>query len=324
MILDKKYFDGVSSSPKTYYDLFLDYIEAYMKYLDYQFVLCNVRCFSNVTKNYNKPFAIEMLDIKDRAIDNDFLLSKYSVVGYDEAVLDGNKSTQAIKVAAADTGRSDCKRLFGNMFSETCYFFSTDQRTAREVKEEREVLSSFIHVDGYKIITFRHLIKFLISILEKVINLFYGLLKIVLLIIDFVFNLTFKIFRSSKRFDLKTKLEKKKNPYKIILRILKKQRDHIFSKSFIVYHTRIYYSERDVDNLAGNSSTTRTHEPYNFFFPIRYSFGSGDTHYFKFLYDILKNKSKYSLAEVEELVSSLSKEEKEAAAEKILKKRESW
>lgn len=297
MYVDKPYSDGLSTVPL--YDKFKDYVEATMALLSNQYVMSNVRCYNHITKNYSLPYDSRYLDIKDNPIN--FPMRRYSVMINDDYLLQKKLSTEHQQVASADAGAKEFMRLSRQAGKGTMFFLGNAQKVNRGVKEERELSTSIPQIERCDVVGdfpfFQQIFNYLISF------------------INWLMLVRSKFIFPKKR---ETYLGGFNNFKKLRYRIFKLNK-FFFSHSFVAYKMRLYFNSEDLGK--NNTSTSEYFIPKIFIMPIKYCFGSGDTHYFSFIYDVLRARTQYRFSNLEEMTSSLGPNEQLELFDEIVKKR---
>lgn len=273
-----------SNNLELSYFNYLDYqdkIDLLKKYLNYflhinrtDHVYSSSRVYNHITSSYALKFKNEWLQLKNN---NDFPLDEFSIILEDEKLLeDSNIGHQ--KKLNEDTGSDVFYRLFGHLFRESSYYFTTLQNANRWLKLEREIAQSHIYIWRSTVVGNYPKIHFLLNVYEGFINIIYSALK--------------KFYKNDRYFNKNNWF--KERFYKIL-----QLRKKLFSKSFVFYETTIYH---DIE-LVGKEIKEDTNQAYNFSFvlPVPYVFGVGDTHEFHLLYDYLQNRSTSKRKDLEEM-----------------------
>lgn len=297
MYIDKEYDDGLKKV--SLHENFKDYIEATIALLSNQFIMSNVRCYNHITKNYSLPYDPAYLEIKDNA--EQFPMRRYSVMINDDYLLGKKLSTEHMQIAKEDAGAKEFLRLCRQIGKGTMFFLGNAQKISRGVKEERELSTSIPLIERCDVVGdfpfFQQCINYLIRFL------------------NWLMSIRSKFMRKSKQEAYLGGYNRfKKLRYKLF-RLNKK----MFSSSFVAYKMRLYFNSEDVGK--NNSSTSEYFIPQVFIIPIKYCFGSGDTHFFSFIYDVLRARSHYRFCDLEEMTSSLLSNEQQEVFEDIVKKR---
>ena len=269
--LDSMYYDN-HLKVINYYQLLEKYIYAYFRQLDNNYVMSNVEKFSFITQNNSKLFKNEYMKIVDN---QQTPIVRYMTIFDDEKLLT-EKTSNNIKSNFSNDGTSIYLRLLGQLGKEKIFYTTTAQNALRWVKSEREIATSIIYINSKQIIgdlpTFsRHLKKKKARNMKKMIR--YA-------------KSHFKDPESYQDYLLKD------NVFKIKNMELKDKLNKIFSESYIKYSCSIY---RKIDDIGKSTKEANGAINFDFVFPIRWCFGSVDSHYFSFIQDYLEgyHKSNY-------------------------------
>lgn len=298
MYVDKKYHDGLKDHDIN--SMFLDYIEATFALLSNQFVLSNVRCYNHITQNYSLPYDQEYLEIKDNAR---FPLRRYSVMINDDYLLGRKLSSEHALVAKEDAGVKEFLRLSRQIGKGTMFFLGNAQKVSRGVKEERELSTSIPQIERCDVVGDFPFFQDVNNLLIKV--------------IDYLMKFRSYFMKKKKRGAYLNGPNRFKKLRYRVFKINKK----LFGSSYVAYNMRLYRNSEDVGK--NNTSTSEYFIPQTFIMPIKYCFGSGDTHFFSFIYDVLRAKTQYRFVDLEEMTKSLSPDEQEEAFNEIIRKRRS-
>lgn len=144
--VEGKYMD-TKLYPSSLVSLLRDYIDAYMALARHDYVYCSNRGFYCwATSSWAMPYDPGMIDVKDRHLDRDYSLLRYSTVFEDEKVLSGKVSTNFQGVAKEDGGGDTFFRLIRHFGKGTIHYISTSQDFGRVVKSERELATGIFYI----------------------------------------------------------------------------------------------------------------------------------------------------------------------------------
>lgn len=265
------YSDGISK--KSYYYLIKEYLTCLWHLR--RGILCysNVKIYNHVTGRYSEYFESDSMRLKRwEGLKKPFNLSEFSVVMYDESLLD-NSNVNAIKKLNEDSGSDIFFRLYGQLFREHSYFLTTAQKASRLFKSDRELFTTFIDVKGCRVVYNQ-------PSLMKLLGFFQALN-------DFnfkIFSLFLRIFKSETRYSNKNNLFKK------IDRFLLRKREKITASSFLRYDVAVYYDSDDVGKVVDLMDSEKESFVASLLLPLRYCYGVYDTFYFhKVLTYIVEN-----------------------------------
>ena len=139
---------NTSLYPVSKVSLFRDYIEAYLASIRNNYVYANRRGFYCwPTNNWAINYLPSMIDVKDRYLDHDYSLLRYSVIFEDEKVLSGKVSTSYRQVADQEGGADTFLRLIRHFGKGTMHYISTSQDFERVVKSERELATGIFQIE---------------------------------------------------------------------------------------------------------------------------------------------------------------------------------
>lgn len=285
VFIDKTYYNYLKETP--YVALLEKYIYAYFRKLDNNFVMSNIGKYSYVTNTMAKPYSDNVIRLKEVVESNNLKVtnSKYSILRYssileDEKLL-GDKNNINIQSNFNDDGSSMFLRLIGQLGNETIYYTTTAQNALRWCKSEREIATSIIYINNREVIGN---LPFIVNFIKK---------------------------RQSKNNKRMHKYANKhfKDPVELNNYLLnnntfkqknlkyKNKLNKIFSESYLKYGCVIY---RKIDDIGKSLSEATGAINFDFVFPVKWCFGSIDTHYFSFLQDYLegyKSSAYYDLNE---------------------------
>ena len=108
----------------------------------------------------------------------------------------------------------------------------------------------------------------------------------------------------------------KDNVFKIKNMELKDKLNKIFSESYIKYTCSIY---RKIDDIGKTTKEANGAINFDFVFPIRWCFGSIDSHYFSFIQDYLEGYKKSSYYDLSDDAISPGKEQAKVILSKPIK-----
>lgn len=319
---DKEYDNHLKIMP--YLQLLNDYIYAYFRLLDNNFVLSNIDCYSHITGNYNFRFDPKFMKIKELVISNDnkvtktnYPIMRYTTIFEDEKLL-GDKTNIKFTTDNSDDGSPVFLRLLGQLGKETIYYNTTAQNALRILKTERELATSIIYINGH----------------------------------DVIGNLPFKSWLLKKRIARNNKKMMKyarkhykhdEEGYENFLKSdskfkqkhmkYKDELNAIFAEAYLSYHCVIY---RRVDDIGKTLNESHGAMKYDMVFPVAWCFGSIDSHYYSFIQDYLEgygrspyyeleketNSSISEFAKAKEFLKQKKKEEKPKVTDKEDKKTE--
>ena len=281
-------------------DMINDYIMAYIRLKDFNFVLSNIKIFNRITNNYNLHYDNEFIQLKKQYQKHSFYLNNYLIIFEDERSLNNYLASEYREVAKEDTGTKEFLRLARNAFKETLYYVATNQNTGRNVKEERELGTSYIHMEYMEVIgnhpTLTKIIGFNKLINNKIMNIF-------------------AFFHFKKKNDYLNKYNRFKSINYFYLKLVAK----LFAKSYLKYSAKVYFDEKDIEKE--NTDNKLYYIPFDFVFPTSECFGTLDTHFYSFLVDILRNNAEYCFYNLEEVNAILDLSLKERIANNILQRK---
>ena len=263
------YYDGIKEH--TYEDLFKDYIEAYLALKRNNFVFCNIKFDSVVTGN--RAFELKGSDfkIKDRFLEKDYRLRRYSIFFYDEATLDTDKiNLNWQKTGQEDSGTIEHLRLFRHYYKGKSYYFTTLQNPGRLVKAERELFNSIIMIKDKEDLEQFKRIKHIIKVANWC-------------------NETAHNFKLKLRGFFHVRYNaNKRSLYKNIKRLLLVAKDRLDSKDYLRYYVDIYDTAKEADNGSRNAYSTKL------ILPKKWCYGPIDTYEYAYQYDAAVAESKVS------------------------------
>lgn len=274
------YDDGIN---KNYFDkLFFNYIRAYYRLLDYNFVMSNISIESRLTENFNKVLKKSYLKIKN----GECPIEKYNVLLYDESTLDEN-NIHTQEIVAADDGQTEFLRLIRHFGEETIFLLLTAQVMNRDVLQWRELANSEVKIIGRSIKRNFVTKSFIYNIQSKLLSREKRMYRNLFVNDRYTFENTYNKFKK-REFELMRKI------------------DRVNARAYLKYHVVI--------KLKGKG------EAYEdvLLLPINWCYGTTDTHHFKFIFDYIKMEQKLSYYDLK-VAEDLTWEEKVAVAKELLK-----
>lgn len=288
--------------PSSKVSLLRDYIDARLALFrnDYVYFL-NRGFYCWPTESWAMGYDPSMIDIKDRHLDRDYSMLRYSVIFEDEKVLSGKVSTSSAKVASEDGGGDTFFRLIRHLGRSTLHYISTSQDFGRVVKSERELATGIYYIRKRRElmpVSFRSIgARFLLDLVRRWQACILDLASCV------SSYLSFRSYRLMKCFSDSPKFSEWKDSYvrhsadpslrlsrfrKAIAR-LDDAVDREFADGFVSYTGTYYTSAGDVgrtrDQAVGRVSDV------DFVFPLAWCYGSVDTYVFSIVHDYLVNES---------------------------------
>lgn len=145
--LNNKYYDN-KLWPYSYTSLIKDYIDAYIAILRNNYVyFVRRKYYSWPSNSWSMNYDPTMIDVKDRYIDHDYKIQRYTTIFEDEKVLSGKDSMSSSQVASEDGGADTFIRLIRHFGKGSIHYISTSQDFERIVKVERELATSIIYIE---------------------------------------------------------------------------------------------------------------------------------------------------------------------------------
>lgn len=156
------YFDdGLKKTPRRLY--MFDYVEAYIAFKTKKYVKSNIPFTDQIFRQKAEPFDIfdfSILDLIPKNLEdfNELLkdkrkykLSRYTVYFIDDiSIYPEINSLNFQKFKGAESGFSAAWRLFGQLMKESGYIVFNSQCLTRVVKESREIVQTFLHIESKK------------------------------------------------------------------------------------------------------------------------------------------------------------------------------
>ena len=288
------YDDHISKRPKR--GLLEDYIEDQIALINQDITWSNVYFHNRVTGKDSKRFEDGDFDLKDIYKNGNYVLQRNSVYLIDEETLGDRQAQNFAKLNKEDKGRDILYRIFGQMMKEKSYIVTTAQKSSRIYKNLRELYNSFIEIQNFKV---KGQLNYAISLVQIVESWSY---KLSLLRRKFIFNKAKKALYD-ERF----------NWGKARQRALDDIINYFDSGNYMVVNANVCHREDFVGKEADGNRVVN----FDFVFPIRYVFGVYDTHYFKFIHEVLM---KNGTSKRGRIARSLDEKDKEVEAETILSK----
>lgn len=275
---DASFDDHVSDIPKI--SLLESYIKAYVALLRNNYVMCNYKLYSRITKRYNYTLEPNAFDIKEEATRKKFFLPPYLIIVDDEKALSDFKNTETPK-DLDKKGTDIIMRLFRQLQRETTYYISSTQNTSRIALIIRELANTYVQIQSLSIIGDQNHLANIYR--KKEAKIFNKMLKFA--------RKHFKDDKKQEEFLLSNNEFKSK-----IFAIYDKQRE-LFSAGFLSYHVKIaskldLLKEKDCRELK-------------LVFPLTWCFGVYNTceysEFNDFLMTLSNIKSDHELKEISSL-----------------------
>ena len=265
-------------------ELLNDYIEAFdAMYVRANFVYSKTRFYSPLMKKLNMYFDIKQMRINEAFNSNKFDLGRYSILIHDEASDDKSASEwqEFIK-----SGSKTFINKIRHIFKETTHLITIKQDATDEVKKERQLIHTSIHLyKPLKIINKKLMLRKVVKIINDFPFMFYRFFKIR---IPFVFSFIKYLIKNRMILSYKTY-------YKEFGKNVTRLREHnktmfYFDKFFdslncICFYARVYDNADDV-----GSKNSDLYEEIKIISPIKYAF-TYPKFEFDHIYDELKAAS---------------------------------
>lgn len=287
---DGVYYDHVQHTPK--YSLLKDYITAKCALMRNQYIGANFSVFNRITGNFNFEYSYSMLDIKEEEVQKNYILPKYSVIMFDEALLSLYKNTTSNSIAG-DTGQDTAERLIRHLGKELVRIYSSGQKIKRMLKLIRELGTCFILIREHEVV---------------------GQLKTLDSIYKFIEN------HYRNKLDNKPELYLTENKIKNKVSQIFDKRKKLFARSYLKYTLQIYYDEEDMGKEIEHCQAKS--EIKEFYFPLTWCWGTYNTTEFSYIDDFLSDLSNKSDIDLKVAKETLTDLEKKTKALEILKKNE--
>ena len=261
------YDDGVHFY--HYIELLRDYIDAFMAVLRNNYVyFLNSEFYNRVTKNYAMKLDHDSTSIRNRYVEKNYNLFRYTTIFEDEVLLMNGNNQNWQKVASEDPGNDVFLELIRHIGKGTMRYIAVAQDFNRFIKNRREFATNILDMYSIKIIKNSP-------------------------IQTWLYNSLFAIFRYIDRF-LKDSFSKKfyskhfngtKNIIRTILAKLKYKLDKLEGKDYIRYRGVMYFSHEDFRKENPRCGKV----PFTIYIPLLYAFGSLNTYEYSSVHDVLSN-----------------------------------
>lgn len=297
-------------------DLLRDYIDAQMALYRNNYVYFPRRRFySRITKSFAMDFTPDRMDIKDRLINKDYSLQKYTVIFEDEKTLSSN-NIDDIEEKQKDGGKEKFLRLIRQMFKGTTHYICTAQDFDRDVKKDRELATSIFYIaerkEKHVVTPLRPFYSIIVRFCDDLLLYYSSILN---QIQDFrntsYLNQYQKVLHKKVEDRVKNASEKEPSYWfkkvaiynkiaKVFVDAKKKQSkvrhlrheinqrmNKTFAKDFIRYRGVLYYKADDVGKNPKDCDAVA----FDFTFPITFAYGSTDTYQYSVIQDYLMDQS---------------------------------
>lgn len=288
--------------PSSKVSLFRDYIEARLAIFrnDYVYFL-NRGFFCWPTSTWAMDYDPSMIDVKDRHLDRDYSMLRYSVVFEDEKVLSGKVSTSFAKVAGEDGGGDTFFRLIRHLGRLTLHYISTSQDFGRVVKSERELATGIYYIRKRRelnSVSFRSLgAQFLLDLVRRWQTCVLDLASCLSSYLSSRYYRLLNCFPDSPKFsEWKDSYVRYSSDPSLRSSRFRKVIAHLddvvareFADGFVSYTGTYYTSAGDVGR-ARDQAVGQVFD-LDFVFPLVWCYGSVDTYAFSIVHDYLVNES---------------------------------
>lgn len=301
-IKDRFHYAGLYPIP--YRTMVNDYVEAYVSMLRDNYVYFTMgKFYSWYSDAWAMKYFPEMIDIKDRYLESDYSIDRYTVMFEDEKTVSDKVSTNFTTVAKEDGGGDIFLRLLRQIGKGTIHYLSTAQDFERVVKQERELATGILYVSDRKEIelfsfveTFLYLVNMLIKGWSKLLEEYVTLIR------------ADRANRAMKKLELAGKFKllppekyrriiarkdvdfsKETSPIRSVLSRLDRHFQMVFASSFIRYRGNYYTTASDVGKEKENCIGSVLE--LDLCFPISFAYGSTDTFGFATINDFLISNS---------------------------------
>lgn len=290
--------------PVSMVSLLRDYIDAFVSVLRNNYVyFLNRGFYCWTTDSWAMPFDYSMIDIKDRHIDLDYSILRYTTIFEDEKVLSGKVSTNSRNVAKEDGGGDTFFRLIRHFGKGTIHYLSTSQDFGRVVKSERELATGIFYIRKRRelaCISFRYLFSsFLSDLLTRYQCLYFGFAQLLYSYRCSRAERLLSCFPEADSVHLR-RWEDEMERYSLdpsvlasrlrrLLGRLASWKNKDFADGFVSYRGTYYTCASDV----GKTKESAVGQVFDvdLVFPLCWCYGSVDTYSFSIVHDVLVNES---------------------------------
>ena len=284
--LSKQYENHIEK--KSYRDLLRKYVISFIRISDGNFIASKLTFHSRNTGKYARQYSPSYSAIKDCFNNKLWPLDHYMVIVNNETSLDGRDSHFATKLAHEDSGVPNFYKTIGHVFEETTFYIGDIQNIIELNSKDRKLSTSIVETKGIRIVggfpTILKIINFLKDVVRKL-EFVYGFLKHI------------KKKRKIRSIYIEHYM-KMPNRFKRINYFLLNIKNKMFSKHILLFDTRFYSRTDDIGKT--NTESNKYYDEFNCIFPLKYCWGTFDTHELKFIKDILMENSKVSLRDLED------------------------
>lgn len=289
-----------------YIKLLERYVEAYYSLLRNNYVYSPkvLPIFNRITHTWSMKYEGSNLKLKEAYDNQDFNITRYSIICFDEKGLDQDKkNTSTFANASVDDGFNEALKIFGNAGKELMYLITTNQEYSQYLKSERTLFVSNIEVCSNRVLPRFKILMILITYLKNIVNFIYFWAK-------------FFHFGSINR----NSYVNKKNIFKRALRRLALWQSDVYSKAIIRYDIKLYKDGSSIgkENAPGKEN----YEELSLYFPVTYAFGNIDSHIYSFIFDELMDESLIQYYSNDVNSQDLSPEEKIDLVNNLLNRKE--
>lgn len=251
-----------------------DYIDASISLLrnNYSYFL-NRQFYCRITQNYAMPLTYESISIKDRYINKNYNLYRYSVLFQDEMLLAGGSNLFWQSETKNDTGISDYLRLIRHIGKKNMYFIGTAQDFNRLPKSRRELFNSINEIYQHKEIKTNKVRYWFLETIESITNYIYILVQESL-------TAKYRIKYVGKRDKF----------FRKILNWVELRKKKLEARWFVCYDG-VHYSDPE-DYLKPVDKCLYQAFPFRIYFPLPYVYGCLNTFEYSSIHDVLSYESK--------------------------------
>ncbi len=289
----------------SYEALMNRYVVAFVRMADNNFTMSKFDYVSRISGLKARQFFPEYISIKNVYQNKKYSLEQYLVIVDDEKGFDDRDSHSHARLAKDADGTIDWFRLIGQLYQENLYYITNLQSVVELNAKDRRLATSIPDTSGV-----------------RVAGGFPFFIACIRLSMDFVEKLEESYSKIRYRDPLvRENYLLNPNRFKSIIFRLLNAKNKLFSKYYLIYDSRFYDFADDVGKR--NTEASQYYDQFNCVFPLRWCWGTYDTHEMKFIHEVLLRSSSISLKDVEDFTSESSRNEYEKkTSEKVLVRRE--
>jgi hypothetical protein len=271
-------FYGHSKASK----LITDYIFAYYVYnFRRNYVQSKTKMYSHITSSISYDYEIKHQRIHEAFENSEYSIYDFMIEMIDEATdeLGASKRFEDVK---EERGDKDYRRKFGQIHQERNRMITTKQEAADEIKKMRVLTQSNLWIP--KPVEQRGTGRIILAVATFIMNIPIFFYSFIVVSLSFLYYKYFKKYQAPFE-DFKEFMYKRRSFHRNIENLLYYVNMYLFSIGYNKYEIWVYRNADDV-------GLTEPLEKMFYYIPIRYCFGTYDTHQYRNIQEELLSTTK--------------------------------